>query len=306
MRMKQLIVVLWIPLILASACSKEEKKPQTKATESRRLSADRHPDSNPMAGLSTTVIDTLRAKRRIYNVTRDEYWDDKGGVLGNQYFDVWYPPGRVTVTHGMYALEELMIARRFFHRTFGVVPDDKLTVVFPPDMTTYLEWTQREWWYYATVSEDSVVFQPVYVLVKRGLGPIAISHEYSQWAMERLSRKRAPRWFVEGMASVLSDEGLVLLEQLWEFDPSTWQMSPEEIERVLKGEEERQPTRIAYYHSFKMIKTLESRFGLEPLTQFIIRLGNTDDLDAVSREVFNISYRDLLTAATRYEIDRKE
>lgn len=305
MRMMKLILAGCILLSLAAGCSKEEKKPQT-AADSRRLDADLHPKSNPMAGLSPTVVDTLRAKRRIYEVTRDEYWDDKGGVLGNKNFDIWYPAGRVTVTHGMYALEELMIARRYFHRTFGTVPEEKLTVVLPRDMTDYLARTGREWWYYAVVKEDSVIFQPVYVLVKRGLGPIAISHEYSQWAIERLSKNRAPRWFVEGLASVMSNESKVLIDQLWEFDPSTWRKTPAEIETILKTEELREQSRIAYYHAFKMVKTLESQFGYGALTQFVMRLGDNDDLDAASREVFQKPYQELLALAARYELDKKE
>jgi hypothetical protein len=305
MRAMKLVLIAFALIYLAAGCSGDKKK-QQKSPESRRLAADLHPKSNPLAGLTPSVVDTLRAKRRIYNVTRDEYWDDKGGVLGNEYFEVWYSPGRVTVTHGMFALEEAMFARRQFHRTFGAVPDEKLNVILPADMTNYLLRTGREWWYYSSVKEDTVIFQPVYVLVKRGLAPIAITHEYAQWAMERLSRQRAPRWFVEGLASLMSNEASVLIDQLWEFDRSSWRKTPSEIESILIKEEDRQSSRIAYYHAFKMMQTLEAQFGYGPLTQFIIRLGDNEDLDAVSRDVFNKSYQELIAMASNYEIDTKQ
>lgn len=308
MRMLKLNLILTLCMLLSlmAGCSDKEKNKPHQKSDTKRLMVDVHPKSNPLGGLSYTVIDTLRAKRRIYGVVRDEYWDDKGGVLGNEYFDVWYAAGRVTVTHGMYALEELMIARRYFHRTFGTIPDEKLSVILSADMTNYLMRTGREWWYYATVKEDTVIFQPVYVLAKRGLGPIAFSHEFFQWAMERLSDNRAPRWFVEGLASLMSDESHVLIEQLWEFDPSIWRKTPAEIETILKSEEMRDSSRIAYYHAYKMVETLESRYGFGPLTQFILRLGENEDLDAVSLEVFEKPYQEIVSIAAMYEIDTKE
>lgn len=290
---------------LVSGCGADEEKSQP-APPVQKLPADTHPKSNPFGGLTPSVIDTLRAKKRIYHVTRDEYWDDRGGVLGNDYFDVWYPAGRVTVTHGMLLLEEAMIARANFQMTFGKAPEDKLNLVMAADMTNYLLRAEREWWYYSVVKEDTLVFQPVYVLVKRGLGAIAISHEYSQWAVRKLSLGKAPRWLEEGMASLMSGEKNVLIDQLWEFDERSWKQTPDEIETILVSEKERQPTRIAYYHAFKMAEKLQATFGRDALAAFILKLGEAPDRDSASREVFNKSYKELLAAASTYSMDRKK
>ena len=66
--------------------------------------------------LSETILDTLRRLKKTHNVTRDEQWPGQGGVLGNDFFEVWYPEGVTMITHGMRVVDDMMHARAKFAR----------------------------------------------------------------------------------------------------------------------------------------------------------------------------------------------
>ena len=117
--------------------------------------------TNPYFKIQGPLLDTLRVKKKRFEITRDEYWEDEGGVLGNQYFEIWYPAGRTTVTHAMYMFEELMPARKKFGEFFGTAPLELLVLKITKDLDEYKRLVNREWWYYSDMKGDSVTFSPV-------------------------------------------------------------------------------------------------------------------------------------------------
>ncbi|MEJ2721502.1 MAG: hypothetical protein P8181_10245, partial [bacterium] len=117
------VCIILVAAVIGSCGKKEKPEPETVATTDQPANQLETPsnraNSRDQSVLQGSVLDTLRAKKKRFNITRDEYWDGHGGVLANDYFEVWYTPGRTTVTHGMYVFEELMPAREKLKSFFG-------------------------------------------------------------------------------------------------------------------------------------------------------------------------------------------
>ena len=248
------------------------------------------------------VMDSLRLKKKRYEVSRDAYWDDKGGVLENSFLELWYPPGPVTVTHGMHAFEQIFFARTKCRTFFGIVPAAKLKVVCAPEMEDYTKMTGRDWWQYSKIEKNQITYQPVYILHQRNLGEVAIQHEFVEWAIGQLSDGRAPRWLEEGLASHLSGEAILLANQLTEFKDQPLEMTFEQIEKQLAKEKDRVLTRIAYYHAYRMVETLISRQGESKLKNLVLKMRDDLDVNNACLIVFEKSYDEVLTEAMDYKI----
>lgn len=293
-------------LVLAQGCGKKEKnlpKQPRRSKVAGETAGGKKAD--PMQYLPGAIVDTLRAKKRVFGVTKDEYFEDRGGVIGNDRFVVHYPPGKVTITHAMYLLEEAEFARRRFMRELGDIPVHKLHLVTASDLDHYRSRTGRDWWYYAEIKPDTIIFSPVYILRQRGIGTIAITHEICQWAIMTLSSGRAPRWLEEGLSSYLSEEKVVLVNQLGEFKQMKLKMTPAEVEKVLLDEKDKAQSRIAYYNAFKMTEKLADKFGARKLYAFAVELGNGSDEESAAKKIFGVSYSALLDIASRYEVEKK-
>jgi hypothetical protein len=294
-------------------CGKEKKErevSQTAAGQKQAGGGEKASDSivgdspySPRLKLQGAALDSLRVMKKRFDITRDEYWEDRGGVLANLYFEVWYPVGRVTVTHGMYVIEELMPARKKFEDFFGQAPRELLVIRFPNELDGYKQLTGREWWYYSEIKGDSMTFVPIYILAKRGISPVAIPHEYYQWAVRKITQNGAPRWLEEGMASYLSGEGELLLNQMYEFSQGDVSMSPEKVEDVLQGEVDRRDSRIAYYRSYRMIQQLIDKHGEEKVKQAVVLIGQGNTLDQAFMRALNASYNAVLQEASDYTVD---
>jgi hypothetical protein len=307
---------LWIALcvlVLAAGCGGEKKDREAPSTGGTQVRSEGGPaigdssdaDAAPrrLPKLYGAALDTLRAKRARFGITYDQYWEDRGGVLGNQYFEVWYPAGDVTVTHGMYVFEELMPARVTFQEFFGDAPRDLLVIRCPPDIDTYKRVTTRDWWHYSEIKGDSLTFAPVWILAKRGISALAIPHEYYKWAVRKLTRNEAPRWVEEGLSSYLAGEGDLLLNQMYEFVDSGTTMTPERIEAVLEKEENRRDSRIAYYHSFRMVKQSIETYGEDRFKEAVKLIGAGKTPDEAFMAAVGKNYAAVLKDATNYTVD---
>lgn len=307
---RRIIVFVAMCVIAAAGCGEKKEREvaergtkQTGGAESASDSAGLPYPSNPSLKLQGVVLDSLRAKKKRFDITRDEYWEDEGGVLANQYFEVWYPPGRTTVTHAMYVFEELMPARKKLGEFFGEAPRELLVIWCSKDLDAYKRLVNREWWYYSEIKGDSMTFSPVYILFKRGISPIAIPHEYYQWAIRKITQNGAPRWLEEGMASYLSGEGEILLDEMYEFRQGDVSMSPVRIEEVLQGEEDRRDSRIAYYRCYRMVEQLIDKYGEEKVKQAVLLIGRGNTLEQACTKTFNRDYAVVLQEVSDYAVD---
>jgi hypothetical protein len=250
-----------------------------------------------------SVMDTLRAKKVRYNITKDLYWDDKGGVLANDFMEVHYPPGPTTVTHGMHAFEQIVFAREKCRSYWGVVPDEKLNVSSPLEMEQYKLQTGRDWWHYSKIEGNQITFQPIYILHQRGLGEIAFAHEYHKWAIGKLSKGEAPRLLMEGIASHLSEEKAILLQQVQHLSEEEQKMTAKEVENTLKKESKMEPTRLAYYHAHRLVTGIIHRHGDEALQLIMKRLREGVKLDSAFQEACHKSYQEVLKEVADYKGD---
>jgi hypothetical protein len=304
--MNRLIVFLTVVFALAvTAGCGDKKEPEVARTAGRADTSKtefQYPPENPLFKVQGSILDSLRVKKKRFDIIRDEYWEGEGGVLANRYFEVWYPEGQTTVTHAMYVFEELMPARKKLEEYFGEAPADLFVIRNTLEIDVYKRLTGREWWYYSELKGDTAVFVPVYTLYKRGISPVAVPHEYYQWAVRKMTRYGAPRWLEEGIASRLSNEGALLLDQLYEFGNENLSMPPERIETVLQGEEDRRDSRIAYYNSYRMVERLVEKFGEEKLKRSVVLIGQGNTLDQAFTAAFGTDYNTVLKEASDYTI----
>jgi hypothetical protein len=280
---------------------------QTAATDDRQPQGDGRPNyippANPYGRLGPAAMDTLRMLKKKHGISRDEYWENKGGVLANDYFEVWYPVGRMAVSHGMRVFNEIMPARETFEAFFGRVPQERVVIRLPSYLEQYKAWTGREWWFYSDIRADTLTLQPIFILVKRGLAHIAVPHEYHQWAIGRMTNYGAPRWLEEGIASYLAKEGKLLAGQILEFPEEARVMSPAQVEDILVKEETRQDSRIAYYHSFRMVKGIVDRYGEDKLKAMVLALADGQSLDEACQKAFNVSEKEMLGLVADHKLD---
>lgn len=286
--------------VLAVGCERHEDKPM-KQTMPEASNLDTSGHVRKGRPLSQVELDTLRVMKQRLRITRDQYWDNVGGVLGNDFLEVWYPPGNLTVTHGMYAFNLIAGARRTVRGLFGRVPLDTLVVVCSESMPKYTEKTGRQWWNYSLMQDDHIVYQPVFVLAVRGLGEIAIPHEYYRWAIKKLSGGRAPHWLEQGLASVLSFESHILVDQLKEFPNDPVKMSPQDIEKALAADNDKKSSRIAYYDAYRMVDRMITLHGREAVAQMVNALGDGVTLDGAAHRAFGESYDDAMDEATGWK-----
>lgn len=254
--------------------------------------------------LSPMELDTLRAMKARFSITREEYWDAKGGVLGNEYLELWYPPGSVTVTFGMHAFSFIDFARKKTRDVFGRVPEDRLTVKCTSSMTAYQDETGREWWHYSRIKDDEITYQPISILYQRELTAIAVPHEYYEWSVGKLSANRAPRWLEEGLASVLADEGKLLANQLTEFSDKPAKMDFKAIESALKDEKDRPETRIAFYNAHRMVEKLITDHGRDKIVQAVFLMGEGDGVEQAFEKVYQRPYKDVIASATAFTVQK--
>lgn len=303
MNRRKFYLVAIIALFLAAGCGGEKERdvPQDEGTAGDSVVMAQGTPRWPR--MSGDQLDSLQAKKKRFNIKQDQYWEDEGGVLANEYFEVWYPAGRVTVTHGMYVFEELMPARKTFESFFGKAPGELLVIRLSADLDRYKAETGLDWWHYSQIRGDSLTFAPVYILYKRNISFLAVPHEYYQWAVGKITQGGAPRWMEEGVASYLAGEGDLLLNQMKEFVSGDISMSPEKIEEVLQGEEDRRLSRIAYYRAFRMVKQLIDSYGEDKFREAVLLIGMGNTLDQAFTKTVQKDYESVLEDATRYSVD---
>jgi hypothetical protein len=301
-------LTLVFAVALLAGCGGDKKQPESAQTGTSSGAKPggtefAYPPTNPLYKLQGSALDSLRVKKKRFDITRDEYWEGEGGVLANKYFEVWYPEGGTTVTHAMYVIEELMPARKKFEAYFGQAPEDLFVIRNTLEIDVYKRATGREWWYYSDIRGDTATFVPVYTLYKRGISPIAVPHEYYQWAVRKITRHGAPRWLEEGIASRLSNEGPLLFDQLYEFEGENLSMTPERIDEVLQGEEDRRDTRLAYYHSYRMAERLAEKYGEDKLKSVVTLIGLGNSVDQAFTTAFGADQATVVKQALDYTVE---
>jgi hypothetical protein len=296
-------VLVVIAAAALASCGGTEEAAETTESQDEKKTLTQQVLNRQESRIHGPMLDTLIVLKKRFGITRDEYWKNEGGVLANEYFEVWYPAGGVTVTHGMHVFEVFMPARDIIADLFGKSPEERLVVHVTTDLDTYKERTGREWWYYSEMKGDTITFSPLEILYRRGIAQRAIPHEYYQWAVGKITHHNAPRWLEEGIASYLVGEEELLINQAREFRRGDISMTPDKIEKVLAGEEDRRESRIAYFRAYFMVKTLVDTYGEDKLIETVRLMEKGRSRDEAFEAVYNKDYQGVLNDATNYTVD---
>ena len=302
----QLGVVFCVVCFLMSCGGEKESEPEQTAQATQtanpkgRKKPDYFPKSNPIGQLNVRVVDSLKVLKKQHGITLDKYWRNQGGVLSNEFFEVWYPPGRVTVTHAMHAFNLLMPAMERFGEYFGDAPAEKMVIHSLGDNEEFKAKTGRDFWFYAEIEGDTLTMQPIWLFFTRGIDEIAIPHEYYQWALGKITDYGAPRWLEEGVASYLSKEGELLRGQIFEFPHRTEVMKPNKLDEILEHEETKEDSRIAYYQCYMMVKRLVDGQGDEALQAAVRHISLGQTVEEAFESAFGKPYDEVIEFATDY------
>jgi hypothetical protein len=302
---KAAFATLLIGAVIVLGCGKSSENQETPQTVHRETQSDRERTmptriykarvySSGVDALPQSVRDSLRTHKKRLNITRDEQWPGQGGVLANEYFEVWYTEGPATITHAMRVMNDMTNARARFIDIFGQAPGDPLILVLPPDLDAYAAWTGREFWHYSNLRSDTMTVQPIHLLIKRGIARYAIPHEYFQWAVGRITGFGAPRWLEEGIGSYFAHEGDLLEDLIAEFPKEAYNPTLEQLENALLGEISRQDSRIAYRTSNRMVAGLVEQFGEDKLVDLVLRLAEGFTMDEACQDVYAMNYKGVL------------
>jgi hypothetical protein len=245
--------------------------------------------------LNPTELDSLRMMKESQKITRDEYWDDYGGVLANDVVEVWYPDGKVNILQGVAMLKHAVAARKKLDAVFGRAPERRAVIICSGNVEVYTWATGRDWWTYSTIRGDTISLQAPIDLHTRGLLPVVGPREYFEWAIIQLSGGNAPRWVQEGFASYLAGEAVILEDMRQDFVAlGSIAIPPAETERVLGVETDRRESRRACYNAYRMTEEIAKKHGEPALAAWVNAMATNGDLDATATGAFGVGYEALL------------
>jgi hypothetical protein len=294
-RVKQRVwVALAIAAALAAVSSCGDKNQQA-----QKFNYEKPPEAD--RGLNQTELDSLRSMKITHHVTRDDYWDMKGGVIANNRFEVWYSSRKIYVLQAMAVLKQMDQVADIIQKSFGKIPSEKLIVLTAPNLETFQKATGKDWWNYSFIKGDTLSMQTPMTLYMRGLLQVAARREYSRWALGRLTQGKAPEWVVWGMAAYLGGERDVFRGQRKEYAKKPLRMDVKDINKELAKESDRIGTRQALYDAYLMVNQLVETNGMPAVAAFILALPEEKDADAASRRIFSKSYDEVVAQAQTWQ-----
>jgi hypothetical protein len=172
----------------------------------------------------------------------------------------------------------------------------KLVLVGTLDLDEYLLMTRKEWWNYGYIKGDTIIFEPLDIMIKRMIAGQGIVNRIAQVAINRRSGGACPFWLKEALASRIAGELEILKIQQPEFQYEGRNMnpSPEAIESAIAEGTNRGDSRIAYYSAYRMLENLLETHSMDNVLSFLDRLGEGASLDQASREAFGVDYAALI------------
>jgi hypothetical protein len=242
------------------------------------------------------IPDSLLSPLDSYKLTTNDYHPVRGGVMANREIELQYPASAVSRVVAVKAFGCARDAYQKIEAAFGKPAGGRVYLIGTKDLDEYRFLTRKEWWYYGVVQGDTICFEPLDIMTKRGILAIGITQKIGQMALDRRSKGRIPLWLKEGMASRLAEEWPILKAQLAEFDKGEYDLFPTsaDIEETLERADDRPTTRIAFYCAYVMVDRLLAISDGENVEAFIDLLGEGRSRDEASRAAFGMDYDSLL------------
>jgi hypothetical protein len=290
---------VWVALVLTVAVAAVSSCDKNKEQQAQNFNYEKPPEVD--RALNQTELDSLRSMKITHHVTRDEYWDMKGGVVANDRLEIWYSSRKIFVLQAMAVLKQMDMMADQVKKTFGKVPSQRLIVLTAPDLATFQRSTGKDWWHYSLIKGDTLSMQTPMTLYMRGLLPVAARREYCRWALGHFTQGKAPQWLVWGMAAYLGNERDVFRGQRKEYATQPLRMDLNEINQALEKENDRIPTRRAMYNAYLMVNQLVEANGMPSVAAFVLAFGEEKDANAASQRVFKKSYDEVLAQAQAWK-----
>ena len=288
---------VWVALAVMAAafalasCDRNKNQQQTQTFE-----FEKPPETD--RGLNQTELDSLRSMKITHHITRDDYWDMKGGVIGNDRFEVWYSSRKIYVLQAIAVLKQMDQMSAQIEKSFGRVPTRKLVVLCAPNLATFQKATGKDWWHYSLIKGDTLSMQTPMTLYMRGLLQVAARREYSRWVMRDFTQGKAPEWLVWGMSGYLGGERDVYRGQRKEYAKEPLRMDKvDEINKALQKDDDRISSRRAMYNAYLMVNQLVETNGMPSVAAFILAIPEEKDVNAAAQRVFSKSYDEVLAQA---------
>ncbi len=252
---------------------------------------------------SFRIPDSLLSEVEGFHLTVDDYHPVKGGVMANRQIELHYPANEYIRFVAVKSFGYLKRAHELVSQEIGRPAEDKLVVIGATDLDEYLLMTRKEWWYYGLVKGDTIIFEPLDILLKRVIIEPATINRVAQAAINYRSGGRSPFWLKEAVASRVAGEGEILKIQMPEFEHEGRVMdpSPEAIEAAIAEGTDRGASRVAYYAAYRMLDNLLAAHSMDNVMSFFDRLKQGATIDEASSEAFGLPYDALIT---KIRIDR--
>jgi len=186
-------------------------------------------------------------------------------------------------------------AQREISELLGHEPADTLHLVNPVDLDEYRARTGHEFHRLYRRDGSTVIMEPAKVLFARGLALHAAFHAVATWELDgMLGDQELPRWFTEGLASYLAEDGVHFLSYVLMFrDDGPVILTPEATEVILSGapdpdkEVDKLQYRTAGYSAFLMMwELVENRGGLSKIRRFLHRVRDGEAADEACDHVW--------------------
>jgi len=242
------------------------------------------------------IPDSLLAPIAGYHLTVDEYHAVNGGVMANAQIELRYPASRFARVFASKAFGYVKTAYEKTMEEIGRPAAGKLVVIDTADLDEYLLMTRKEWWNYGYIKGDTIIYEPIEIMIKRSIAEPSITNRVAQVAVNRRSRGRSPFWLKEALAARIAGEGDILRIQIpeFEYEGRNVDPSPEAIESAIAAGTDRGDSRIAYYAAYRMLERLLKMHSMDNVLSFLDRLREGRTLDEASQEAFGIGYAALL------------
>jgi len=242
------------------------------------------------------VPDSLLAPIERFHLTVDEYHVLNGGVMANAQIELRYPSSEIARFVAIKAFGLAWAAYEKVTKEIGRPTDGKLVLIGTADLDEYLLMTRKEWWYYGYIKGDTIVFEPLDVMMKRFIAEPGITNRIAQVAVNRRSGGRSPLWLKEAIAARIAGEVEILKIQMPElqYDGTNTSPSPEAIEAAIAEGKARGPSRAAYYAAYRMLDGLLAMHSMDNVLSFLDRLKEGMTLDEASAQAFGIGYNALI------------
>jgi hypothetical protein len=240
--------------------------------------------------------DSLIAPIAGQHFTVDTYDVIKGGVLGDDRFEIHYPPSDVARSIALMTFRWVKEAYEKVDKEIGRPAEGKVVVIGAADLDEYRVLTHKEWWYYGFIEGDTLYSEPFDIMLKRNIANVGYAQRIAQIALSRRSGGRIPLWMKEAIASRIAGEGAIIKMQSEEFRLAKKQLdfSPEEVDIAIAEGVDRYKTRIAYFCAYRMLENLLAFSSMNDVYLFIDKLKEGSSLDSASQAAFSMSYNALV------------